>query len=57
MIQPTVAAFIEMTDDEAAVRAIAANGVELDGTALNVNTVRARLHRDSGDAHSRLKEE
>ena len=56
--QPTGAALIEMADDEAAARAIAAtNGAELDGRALSVNAVRARLLRDSDDAASRLKRE
>jgi len=56
--QPTGAALIEMADDGAAARAIAAaNRAELDGRALNVKAVRARLLRDSDDADSRLKRE
>ena len=56
--QPTGVAFIEMVDDEAAERAIAAiNGAELSGRTLNVNAARSRLHRNSRDAGSRLKEE
>jgi len=51
--QPTGAALIEMADDRAAARAVAAaNRAELDGRALNVNAVRARLLRDSDDADS-----
>ena len=44
--QPTGVAFIEMEDDQAAERAIAAvNGAELNGRTLNVNAARPQVHR------------
>ena len=41
--------FVEMADDEAAAKAIAAlNGKELDGRALNVNEARPKPERTGG---------
>ena len=41
--------FVEMADDEAATKAIAAlNGKELDGRALNVNEARPKPERTGG---------
>jgi cold-inducible RNA-binding protein len=43
---PTGIAFVQMTDDKAAERAIAGiNGVELNGRTLKVNAARPQLHR------------
>jgi cold-inducible RNA-binding protein len=48
--------FVEMTDDSAANRAIAAlNGRELDGRMLNVNEARPKGERSSGGGGFRPK--
>ena len=56
--QPRGFAFVEMTDDAAAEKAIAAlNGTELNGRAINVNAARPQLYRHSGNGGSRSKKD
>jgi RNA recognition motif-containing protein len=51
-------AFVEMTDDSAAQKAIAAlNGLELKGRGINVNAARPQLYRHSGNGGSRSKKQ
>ncbi len=51
-------AFVEMTDDSAAEKAIAAlNGAELKGRGINVSAARPQLYRHSGNGGSRSKKE
>ncbi|MBZ5594929.1 MAG: RNA-binding protein [Acidobacteriia bacterium] len=52
--QPKGSAFVEMTDDADAEKAIIAlNGMELNGRAINVNAARPQLHRSSASDGSR----
>ena len=52
--QPRGFAFVEMTEDTAAEKAIAAlNGAELNGQAIHVNAARPQLYRNSGNGGSR----
>lgn len=54
--QPRGFAFVEMTDDAAAEKAIAAlNGTELNGRAIHVNAARPQLYRHAGNCGSRSK--
>jgi cold-inducible RNA-binding protein len=56
--QPRGFAFVEMTDDAAAERAIVAlNGTELKGRAVNVNPARPQLYRNSGKEGFRAKKD
>lgn len=56
--QPRGFAFVEMADDAAAEKAIAAlNGTELNGRAINVNAARPQLYRHSGIGGSRSKKD
>jgi RNA recognition motif-containing protein len=51
-------AFVEMTDDSAAEKAIAAlHGSELKGRGINVSAARPQLYRHSGNGGSRSKKE
>lgn len=52
--QPRGFAFVEMTDDACAERAITAlNGTELSGRVIQVNPARLQLHRHSAHGRSR----
>jgi RNA recognition motif-containing protein len=54
--QPRGFAFVEMTHDTAAEKAIAAlNGAQLNGRSIHVNAARPQLYRNSGDGSSRSK--
>jgi cold-inducible RNA-binding protein len=56
--QPRGFAFVEMTDDSAAEKAIAAlNGSALKERGINVNAARSQLYRHSGNGGSRSKKE
>jgi cold-inducible RNA-binding protein len=55
--QPRGFAFVEMTDDSAAEKAIAAlNGAALKGRGINVNAAHPQLYRHSGNGGSRSKQ-
>jgi cold-inducible RNA-binding protein len=56
--QPRGFAFVEMTDDAAAEKAIKAlDGTELNGRVINVNQARLQLHRHSGNGGFRSKKD
>jgi cold-inducible RNA-binding protein len=54
--QPRGFAFVEMTEDADAVKAIAGvNGIELNGRAMNVSAAHPQLYRKSGSGNSRFR--
>ena len=56
--KPRGFAFVEMTDDSDAEKAIVAvNGIELNGRAMNVSAARPQLYRSSGNAASRSQKD
>jgi cold-inducible RNA-binding protein len=56
--QPRGFAFVEMTDDADAEKAIAAlNGAELNGRPINVNAARPQLYRNSSNVSVRAKKD
>ena len=56
--KPRGFAFVEMTDDGDAEKAIVAvNGIELNGRAMNVSAARPQLYRSSASEGSRSKKE